>query len=127
METPLPESRLAAIKDCCYRAVARGEAMPCVEPDELIQILQELEEYRLMMIPIRQLIGETDASVTLIGVAPPKRKDGSGQPLGAHGKVAVTVVNSRTNWKELPFFGETYGEALSLAADQFRLYWGAIS
>lgn len=122
MESPLPESRLAEIKDCCYRAVARGESPPCIDPDELMQIIQELDEYRLIFQPIRQLIGEQDASVTLVGVAPPKRKDGSRQPLGAHGKVSVTVVNNRTDWLEVPFLGETYGDALSRAADQFRLY-----
>lgn len=122
METPLPDDRLAAIKDCCYRAVANGEVPPCIDPDELIQILQELDEYRLIFQPIRQLIGEQDASVTLVGVAPPKRKDGSRQPLGAHGKVSVLVSNSRTAWRHAPFVGETYGDALSRAADKFRLY-----
>lgn len=117
----LDEKRLLEIKAQCYRIASAEEKLPvCMDSMEMVALIQELEEHRLVMAPIVRLVAEADASVTLVGANLTARvkKD---QVHAANGKVSVVISNSRTKWKHVPFVGETYGEALAQAFDLYKV------
>lgn len=121
MDTPVTDERVAELKAQCYRNVSSDAPPPlCLDVSEMILLIQELEEHRLLMNPINQLICEADASVTLVGVTR-RRNARVKDPNAAVGKVSVVVSNDRTNWKPIAFVGETYADALARAADKYRM------
>jgi hypothetical protein len=138
---PVSDERLASIKQCCYMSMklicniesaitptGKAEAVEaeknmqlCLNLGDLISILHEVDEARQLSGPIRDLTGDADASVTLVGVTRPPRNKKQKDPHAADGKVSVVVSNHRTNWKPVAFVGETYADALSRAADKYKV------
>ena len=106
VETISPK-RLKELKDCVYLAVAKGGDSPCVEAEELMAIIQELEQQRGILDPIRKMVCEENSSITLF------RETVTGRNSVPYAR--VLIANSRTKYREIGFEGTSYCDVLAKA------------
>lgn len=127
MEEKLTDQRISEIKRRLYNSQRGDNPLKeiCLPVDDMIAVLQEIDESRQLLTPLQEMICEADASVRFVGVDTLKNSRHSHfTPIEAGGKVNVVVSNSRTNWQDKSYTGESYIDAVSKAARKCRVFSG---
>lgn len=105
----LNDTRIEELKRCCHQSMALGGSPPCVDIEETLKLLHEVQESRQILDPVRAMIGEEASSVTLVADNPE-----------FHGvDSCVFVLNNKTGWSEVRVVGSSMADALLNAAARF--------